>query len=242
MQRTEFLSDRLSGSDRYIRNIGLEEAFYVWRIIQPSLYHKLYKKPKWKYNFWTKTVRRKERTKYNILFGFNNAIQNDLSDEDARKNPKYEAGGYLRKTQIMLHIAALLSLLPIYVLLFQAYFTIDYQKFFAVSSVTVLQHAFDVRDIATALVGVLFVFLLWVFWVRLRRVAAKRKILEDEFLSINSCAILWRLVATAHSRAIHNLFQEPDRSDFSDYTINIIREMREAIKSCDNVYEYISQK
>ena len=98
----------------------------------------------------------------------------------------------------------------------------------------------------------------WLFWVsiviavgaivtvvvRIRRVRAKRQILEKELLSINSCAILWLAVVVAHFRALAAI--DADSEDqtvpsYRNYTAKLAEQARSLRDHMPDIYDWVNQ-
>ncbi|MBI4718560.1 MAG: hypothetical protein HY763_12195 [Planctomycetes bacterium] len=94
----------------------------------------------------------------------------------------YHAGSYLARIFAILGALQLFSLLPLLILFLRQY----------------VEGPLGMRGWAAGVCTSLGLMVWALNWLSLRR---RRKILEEELLSIHSCAIMWKAVALAHSRA-----------------------------------------
>jgi len=202
-RRRRFNTLELRGSwQPYMRKIGWEEAHYAWRIVQASLYDEIYGMTFWRKLPFTKFGPLKLYSKFCPLIG------------QTPKGPAvYHAGGYLAKTAFVLHFFALFSLAP---LLYVVVIEFDAEKWISnittagqidwISFVSGYSKLLVSGDFA-AISGLLFIPMVVLILLRLRRTNGKRICLESGLLSINSSAIVWNAVVIAHYRALSELEQ-----------------------------------
>ena len=97
---------RLTDSDgdgwkSHMRQIGWEEAFYAWRVVQPFIYREIYREPRWYDLPWINYVKKKEPyDQENVRFWFE---PTRLAGE---KNVAYSAGNYLYILHSLLNVFA----------------------------------------------------------------------------------------------------------------------------------------
>lgn len=181
INRRRRLSESEYGWQARMKNIGWEEAYYAWRVIQPSIYNTFYEtsfSDGW-FSQWFHRVKLRRKFKNNVL------VRTDYS-----KVHLYP-GSYLEKTFLILHIFAIASLFPVFVAVYDRY------QLASENSFEILQWnvTFAISLLLLAC-GVLLVV------GRVRRVGSKRQIVESGLLSINSCAVIWHVIIIAHYRAL----------------------------------------
>ncbi len=201
-----------------IRKVGWEEAMCAWRIVQPIIFEKIYRV--WRlihfllplpvverhfeseeYHWWN--------TKYLM-----NSNENGKPHKGNNSLP-YHPGRFLRNTQVLIHTICA----AIYVI-----FTISYISVFFSVCEFALSKIGGLPRIAVLLIHIyigLCFFLLWFyltlyFVLTVIRHHSRRRILENGLLSIQSCAVVWRLVVIAHLKALEEGFSS--NNDYQGYT------------------------
>jgi len=167
--------------------IGWEEAFRAWRIVQASVFESIYSTPR---NWFTKLP---------FVADFWPRYYRPICERDAkgcwwrqsdRAGGKYHAGSYLARMFSILEALALFSLLPP--------LGIPLIEVRGNPEMGLWKGQIDGPGwIAITIVGL---FLPFLFLNRLS-IGRRRKILEDELLSIHSCAIMWKATVLAHNCA-----------------------------------------
>lgn len=226
--------ERLADSDSRLGNIGWEEACRAWRIVQPTIFAALYSTPgNWftripaVTDLWPWTLFKPQERYAEAITGVKRDLRSLLAraaehvdlrlvSERARKcrglwwmqaeraelgGGKYHAGSYLERMFALLLAAQVLSLIPLLIQGLRVWWN-DASA------------AWDYG--AWAVFCVLCVVLL-MNWLSLRR---RRRILEREFLSIHSCAIVWKAVAMAHDLA-WNRASIDERREYTERLANI---------------------
>jgi hypothetical protein len=181
LYRVRTIPARLSGRwrDDY-RTIEWEAAMRAWRIVQATLYERIYCPGR--YYILPDTYRAGfNPQKKPIWFSQSSLFASRNSD---RNEAKWHAGSYLGRMQWMLFIAAgaaeiILAITPI-------------------GMSVVKSHHHKVLEISAAIA----IFGAAVVYLRIGAERARRKILEDGLLSIHSCAIVWQAVVVAHFNAL----------------------------------------
>ena len=210
LHRRRRLPATLTGWKNKMRHIGWEEAFYAWRIIQPTIYHALYDKSNW-YPTRTKPL-------YDQCIAWVSP-----TDHLKQSSSRYAAGSYLQKTFFVLHVFAIAACVPLFIVAWQLFHdaTIEYSAYFSAAALT-------------------FAFAVFLFVVyRISRIRAKREILQNQLLSINTCAIIWTVVVIAHFRAL----DEMDNAigwGYQDYTSFLYEQAEQVTKSLPTIYDWCS--
>ena len=211
MYRRIRLPDSTEGWQASMRQIGWEEAFYAWRIIQPTIYHHIYRK------LWLFPTLKK-----NDYFASAHWISPSHSDEaNSNSKARYAAGSYLQKTFFVCHMFTLAACIPLAYMCWQLENDINFlhlQKFAEPSYV---------------LLAIIVLFVL----IRITMIRAKRKILEGQLLSINTCAILWHAVVIAHFRALQKT-GDAGGWGFKGYTRYLYEEAEDLKNNLPNIYEW----
>lgn len=181
INRRRRLSESEYGWQKRMENIGWEEAYYAWRVVQPSIYNTFYVtsfSDSW-ISQWFHKVKLRHKFRNNVL------VKRDYS-----KIHLYP-GSYLEKTFLILHIFAIASLFPVIAAVYDRFLIANFDSF------QNLEWNVALFVGALLLCGGLFLVI-----GRIRRVNSKRIIVESGVLSINSCAVIWHVVVIAHYRAL----------------------------------------
>jgi hypothetical protein len=224
---------RLTDSDgngwkSHMRHIGWEEAFYAWRVVQPFIYKEIYREPRW-YSFpWNNHVKKnKPYGQKNLQFWFQ---PTRLVGE---KNVAYEAGNYLYILHSLLHLFAICAWLILVYMCFQL----------ALESPNTAQWWDKSLKPTLAWLGGIITFVtIVIIWIRVARLHARRRILQDELLSINSCAIVWLAVVVAHYRALEEMEADPPRyclASYEGYTPKLAEQARKLRRNVQNIYAWM---
>jgi hypothetical protein len=157
-------------------SIGWEEALRAWRIVQASIFEKLYWHRFGSPNFPTRdncTARKRDTGAWWDVASL------------VKKNATYHPGSYLKSMHTLLALFVVASWLPL--------------LFLCADAVRISTHPFHpflwplVGGVALFILGCLREFI----WLRQRRT-----VLERGLLSIHSCSIVWEVVTVAHLRAV----------------------------------------
>lgn len=228
----DYQNNKNKEKEREIRRIGWEQAMFAWRVIQPILSEEIYdssfrERDKYKnaeYNWWD--------TDWLIQHPVNND-KNKLNPA-AKKEPSFHPGSYLQKAQrlIVILCTAIFAIFSFF------YFKETSCMYNAVSSIPHKLTSFFDSEAAPELVTqnssdsqstpkmsitiknwkfislylLLWCFFLWLFCRAFIRLRARRLILEKGLLSIQSCAVVWRLVVLSHFQAVE------DANNYKGYT------------------------
>lgn len=156
-----------------MKKLNWEEAMFAWRIVQASVFKKMYGKTKAKWNQrinseypWWNTRK--------LLVGKGQ----DASDDET---VCYHAGSYLKNMQNSLHMLSMAAMFPLFYILYVHLFS---EKF-----------NFAFFDIILILALSIYISDRW------RKDRRCRQILEGGLLSIQTGALLWRATIIAHLRA-----------------------------------------
>ncbi len=221
-RRIRLTESETGGWRKYMRNIGWEEAFHAWRIIQPVIYEHLYKKYPW--------VRPTRKTSH-----YRNANPKWFEPGSlvGEKRATYYAGSYLQKLLFVLHAFAILAWLPLLYMCWQLYQPSSSQE----PPINEASQAWAFWIAVAAGVGAAITIA-----IRIQRVRVKRQILEKELLSINSCAILWLAVVVAHFRALLAIGADPvdqTLSSYENYTVELAKQARSLREHLPNIYDWV---
>ena len=200
-----------------VREVGWEEAMFAWRVVQPIIFEEIY-------NLKTKIER------FCFPFSFSRPfldIERKMDNDDGYHwwntedlmNPKdknnctkkgfpFRPGSYLAKTQQLIHILCA----AIYILFSASFFkerSCMYNMFLSKPD----------RD--PALIFNILYFLVWglltmIFTSSIIQQCKRRQILEKGLLSIQSCAVVWRLVVLSHLKAAR------EQTDYKGYTHRLV--------------------
>lgn len=140
--------------------------------------------------------------------------------------PFFEAGSYLKKTFNILHIFCFAGVGVMIIALLSALMKEN-------SDVLLFEKIVLIFAIPLSIFAIL---------VRMYRIVIKREILESEFGSINTSAIIWYAVVVAHHRAFKALESDGQaRVDFQGYTKKLLDERDKICGHAENIYAYIRE-
>jgi len=225
-RRSRLNESQEGGWKNHMRNIGWEEALYAWRVVQPVIYEHLYKKYP-----WVRSTRKTDHYKSANPKWFVPAIL-----AGAEQRPAYYAGSYHDKIDFVLHSFAIITALALPYMCWQLFNELTFQGPF------VLEQYFQLLLFGIAIL--VTVGTAAVITVRILRVRAKRRILQDELLSINSCAILWLAVVVAHFRALEAIGAAPNDwklKSYENYTLRLAEQARVLRDHMPHIYDWVNQ-
>jgi len=224
--------------NRDIRLIRWEEAMRAWRVVQTTVFSKIYKTPettrveqvkflnlinhlRWSMYGLTKDTKQLVRTfKNNVKDGIDNKSQDEypwfmpklltqVKLNSEQVRSFYHAGTYLRNMMSILLMMQYLLISPLAILI--------YKKFTGPGGhIPILWSS-------------LFFILLFAVFLRHIRVNRRREILENEMLSIHSSGIMWHAVVLAHYLALdktHGLYEH-----YTEYLIDIAQDIADHVFS-----------
>lgn len=197
-----------------VRRTGWEEAMFAWRVIQPILSEKIYN---------SSFRERKEYRKAEYRWWNTESLINESAKDNGKEILSFHPGSYLQKAQRLIHILCA----AIFVIFSFSYFKEVSSMYNATSSLAHTLASFFGLEIVLKWLTANFLdlhstpeniitlknykfllpyFTLWgcSFFLFIRyawRQRARRRILEKGFLSIQSCAVVWRLVVLSHLKA-----------------------------------------
>jgi hypothetical protein len=175
------------------QTIEWEAAMRAWRVVQASLYEAIYKPGA----YITSDRRRRAFRVQSKAFWF---CQSSLSRESGAK---FHAGSYLQRMHTMLLLVAAASV----VMQFVAAVAVPFKPIQLHRLTGLAAHLSPYGPVGTGelLTNLLFgiccvsaVFSTVLWFARYRAEKAKRRIMEDELLSIHACSIVWQAVVVAH--------------------------------------------
>ena len=167
-------------------NVPWEEAMRAWRIVQATVFARVYTVGPFRPN-QRKWKCRKECPSYNVTNPYCRSEvywfePESLISNSKEQDPQYYPGGYLKAVQTILFSMALVSLFPIFLSIYRYFNQDNWLNFYFYILIAIIT----------------IIFVIW----RMCRLSARRKILESGILSIHSCGILWEAVILAHRKAI----------------------------------------
>lgn len=209
--------------------IGWEQALRSWRVVQASIFDKIY---------YTTT-----NTKFwNIYKRFKfNHIKRELKTnkpevgwwfeptEMVGGDPsKWYPGRYLKSMQFALLLFAYLSLIPLFMMPMQFQYG-EYSLNYNLNT----SYLWGIKYITLFSGLVAFIAVITLLF-KARSINARRKILESGLLSIHSCAIMWEVVILAHKRAL-----KKSKDNQSLYLKYLSDEANDIIEYAHDIYEWI---
>ena len=198
--------------------IAWEEAMRAWRIVQATVFNEIYR-TNW---FLPNKIKIGKKSTSN-----NNSLDCLWFEPKCivqKENAYYYPGSYLRNMHLMLFFIAFNALIPPIVAIFQEY------------------HHDIVSAVILFIITILsFFYFLW----RIMRLSTRRRILEQELLSIHSSAILWEAVVLAYNIAISkskNDAMTNDKHPLGTFTIHLAQISTDLANKIDNIYKWIQEK
>lgn len=218
-----------------MRLLAWEEAVRAWRVVQPTLFRCIYRTPEggpiggwleanalgWINSFRPDLYRFKPNVR-DMLAGFEEGISGSpaypwflpgklASVASRRSEPKavYYAGSYLHTVLSLLAFVQLVLLLPL---------------------------GLAMLSRPTAAKCVVFFGGLTLVVLRSIRINRRRVVLEDELLSIHSCAIVWQAVVMAHFRAV-----EATGGTYDHYTERLAEQAQDIGRNALQVHQWLGQ-
>lgn len=224
------------GWNNRMRDIGWEEALRAWRIVQTTAFEYLfvYGDISATPGTWVEIKRKWRRVLEPLLFWRVDKLRKNLIDSSNTKVPTpterwfetrshlevgmaYYHGGYLKTMLSVLKASTYLSLL------------------FIVST-PVRLHLAD-RTSESCVTAILAFLVTYYAFGRLYRIASRRYLIEDSFLSINACAVLWQVTICAHFATIAKLRRQSEHEKFLNY-YNYSRTLgQEAIVFANHIFD-----
>lgn len=208
-----------------IRKIGWEEAMCAWRIVQPIIFDKIYNtKPNRNTTFRPYPIK---ENKFKSKSGIEKYHWWDtrylMNFESGESKIPFHAAAYLRNTQNLNNILCL-SVAIVWIISY-CYITIDIHEFLT-SKGNLINYTVS---IFLCIIGTFY--FLYLLINTIRRQVSQRKLLESGLLSIQSCAVVWRLVVMAHLKAVE---KGSTNNPYRGYT----RRLKDyAIIIKDNIFE-----
>lgn len=215
-----------------MRELAWEEAVRAWRVVQPTLFRAIYRTPeetlvgRWleeNHLGWVNWFR-------GGLYHLHPSVAACLAprcgsnsgypwflpqrlassvNRQGRPNAVYYAGSYLRTILSVLAFTQLLMLLPLF-----------------------LQTLSCPALIPISILSSTFVLIV----VRTLRITRRRTILEDELLSIHSCAIVWQAVVMAHFAAV-----DRTAGTYDHYTEYLAEEAQDIAEHATELHQWLGQ-
>jgi len=253
----------LPGWNQEWREVRWEEALRAWRVVQVAIFRKVYRTPQtgaksrwleerslgwinslwpWHYDFASEAenmigeFRHAQRPGARAYPWFlpeelTRARQNALPNREADRPPSmYHAGTYLKSMLGLLVIMQLLMLIPLLLTILRFWSLRGAQP----DRLPPLAFGNPWTDLL--LYTVVLVILVGVIWSRALRMKRRRQILENELLSIHSCAITWQAVVTAHFRALGG------ERDYRHYTERLTQEAKSVANSAFEIHDWLADR
>src|ERR1041384_5747122 len=192
-----------------LMEIGWEEAMCAWRVVQATIFVNLYHKAE---NFLMPHRLRREHRKKGLYRWYNTQRllkvrqKSHKASLDDMLNATYHAGKYLRNIQLFLITMSIFSLtVMIYC----------YNQ----SSIPPASGQLEQRlpFVDERLITTLLIVITCYTATQFIRHTSFRRILEHQLLSIQSCAVVWRVVATCHLIAVTRALNR--RKSYQYYTV-----------------------
>jgi hypothetical protein len=233
-------------TEKKTRGVGWEAAMFAWRVIQPILSDEIYKQRTWLERSWFAfgPLERKKHRRQSYHWWNTKDLMNskEASSQNNELGFSYHPGSYLQKAQRLIHILCGV----IFVIFAFSYLKEMRCMYNATSSLaqtlasfsgseTVLQWTKnslpDLRATPEKIVTwqnwkflmSYFLLLGYFSFLILRgamRQRARRIILEEGLLSIQSCAVVWRLVVFSHLKALEQ--GEKEGKGYKGYTRRLV--------------------
>jgi uncharacterized membrane protein len=244
-----------------IKTRNWEQIFRVWRIIQPTIFRTIYRTPS------TNIIDAIHPSMYQLTKEAKKQLSKYLTKEAKKQTSKYHpslekkddvypwfmvktisrfkqveyySGTYLKNMLLLLLIMQYLFLIPLVIAIVN--FLDENNPLYE-----------GVKSAKVDLLILAFWILLTLIIFRHIRIYRRRKIIEDELLSIHSCAITWKMVVLAHYRTlkIAEQFCEKKRLTKSDicyfynfdrfYLENIAKEAYEIANNVFQIHTWIDK-
>lgn len=205
VERTSRITPSKGGWQQNMRYVGWEEAMRAWRIVQATVFARIYETKGFRYNRLRADAPGEDRTRW--------WEPEKLMVDDTR----YHSGSYLKTMQTVLHLVALLALVPIFS--------------------GAVQYGSEDPWRAGGMLSVALVSLGVTVWRILRNIA-RRELLESGLLSIHSCAIMWQAVLLAHHRAVERLHSAG--RGYSGYTRALSEEALDVAENAGRLHEWLA--
>lgn len=182
--------------------VGWEEAMCAWRVVQPTLFEHPYEESRNPFQpHRARFGHRPEDQKYR-WYDTRSLIGPEPGGDSAASGAVYQQpsagasyhpGNYLRNVQWFLHAVAGLS---IGLMLYFYYLQVAPHYNPTVPAIQGTAGGGVLNQVVVPMLMILGISMYWVTqWARHR---SFRKLLESEFLSIQTCAVVWRVVVTCH--------------------------------------------
>jgi hypothetical protein len=155
---------------QFMLTLGWQEAMRAWRVVQATVFERIYQSGRWSLNI-QRAPFRNERQKW---FEPPTLV---------KRGTAWHSGGFLGNVLFVLHLFSVIALVPLIALCVQEWHT----------AAPLFAHAFG-WFVGLTVLGSLAVL------YRVLKTRARRDLLENGLLSINSCALMWQAVAVAYYR------------------------------------------
>ena len=209
-----------------MRNIGWEEALRAWRIVQATIFEKLYA---------TGGPNTPNDLQLNKLT--NNEPQHAYKWFEPSllidKETSYYAGSYLAKMLHLLHLMAifgLVCLIATCIMLLYESGKPDESGSIAWSAITWAVICF-----------ILTLAMISTVHSNIKRTDSRRRLLEEGILSIHSCAIMWQAVVVAHYRAIE-LTKRESKNTYENYTFYLSIQAKDLGNHIFDIHHWINHQ
>jgi hypothetical protein len=220
------------------RKMDWEEAMRAWRVVQPTLFERVLKKG---------DLLRRERYRN----GFEPSSHNPMwyaqhSLFGIGSAARWHSGTYLRTMLVFLHFLACSAVLLLWFTVLLVEMNDGQVEVVAGNHLIVLGGKIEYFGLHTTIL-MLFVAAITLVatiftYIRVRCDRMRCRILEDGFLSIHSCAIVWQAVITAHHIALEKCRHYKLTSD---QMINIMRHLPRSERKdalAGNAEKYIARE
>ena len=218
LSRTMIIEDSSKdGWKGYMRKIGWEEAMRAWRIVQATAFERLYYSSKWFPNF----LRCKYRKENYRWFDTESLIKYKRANKN-KSIARYHAGSYLRTMNSLLHCIALISTIPLIIMVIQ-----------------INSNKFSYPEYVPVISIIIPIILIIVILFRILKDFARRRLLETGILSIHSCSIMWQAVVLSHYKTLEDLHRK-NCNGYKHYTEILTSHAEDLAKNIFKIHEWIS--
>jgi RNAse (barnase) inhibitor barstar len=180
-----------------VRGIGWEEAMCAWRVIQPILFEEVYKLRTVKERVFFPFVGIERHPTLEYRWWNTELLMNsegDLSNHSINDRLLYHPGSYLEKTQRLIHFICIV-----------VYFVFTLSYYFERNCMYDLVSLSIRKPLFFVLYALAWFLSLFWFIAQILRQQKLRRILERGILSIQSSAVVWRLVVVSHLKVVEGL-------------------------------------
>lgn len=166
--------------------VDWEEAMCAWRFVQPAIFEKVYgNSDVGFYQAFRPYTRNPDQCRPDLYYWYETEAL--IADKGS-----YHQGKYLHNIHRFLNTVALFSLLVTWIFLLYQVIELIF------TSLNIPGAVLTLRILQLAGIAAVSFLITYYCWSQIRRQNGYREILEGGLLSIQSCAVVWRVVVTCH--------------------------------------------